>query len=162
MTELKLLRQKDIETVQKLAKEIWYEHYSKIISYEQIDFMLDMFHSDERIILDIQKGCVWKILWFDSQPVGYLMIKSEKEKIYLSKIYLKKEFRGRGFGKIMMDDILEYSKKTNSKSICLNVNKNNLNSIRFYENSGFKKIDEVVADIGNGFVMDDFIYEIKL
>jgi ribosomal protein S18 acetylase RimI-like enzyme len=40
----------------------------------------------------------------------------------------------------------------------LNVNKRNI-AIRFYESIGFAITNEEVIDIGNGFVMDDFVME---
>jgi RimJ/RimL family protein N-acetyltransferase len=43
------------------------------------------------------------------------------------------------------------------KSIDLTVNKYNTNSIKAYEKMGFEKIDSVVMDIGNGYVMDDYV-----
>ena len=45
----------------------------------------------------------------------------------------------------------------NCKSISLTVNKYNTDSIKAYEKMGFEKIDSVVMDIGNGYVMDDYV-----
>ena len=42
------------------------------------------------------------------------------------------------------------------------MNKNNKNTIEAYKKWGFTIIDSVVTDIGNGFVMDDYIMEYKL
>ena len=38
----------------------------------------------------------------------------------------------------------------------LTVNRNNAGSIAFYERAGFRKTNELVTDIGAGFVMDDW------
>ena len=45
------------------------------------------------------------------------------------------------------------------KSIQLTVNKYNTNTISAYKKWGFEIIDSVVTDIGEGFVMDDYIME---
>lgn len=50
----------------------------------------------------------------------------------------------------------------NCKKIYLTVNKTNIKAIRVYERFGFEKTDQVVFDIGNGYVMDDYIYEVKV
>jgi len=42
-------------------------------------------------------------------------------------------------------------------AITLTVNKENVGSIKAYERLGFDNIDSVVMDIGNGFVMDDYV-----
>jgi len=162
MAVLKPVSQQDIETVQQLANEIWHEHYSKIISREQIDYMLSIFHSTDRILSETAEGCIWRLLWEDSHPVGYLMLKPEATRMYLSKIYLKKEFRGKGLGKLMMDFIKAQVVNNKMSIIYLNVNKSNTDTIRFYENNGFMKTGEGVFDIGKGFVMDDYIYELRI
>lgn len=151
-----------IPTVQQLAREIWEEHYTKILSLEQIDYMLDLFYSGEKIKAEIDEGVSWEMLWENDKPVGYLVCKPETEKLYISKIYLKAETRGKGHGKFLLNRAIELAKQNHKKSIYLNVNKHNTGSIAFYERNGFVKIDEGIFDIGNGYVMDDFIYELHL
>ena len=45
------------------------------------------------------------------------------------------------------------------EAMYLTVNKHNDLGIRAYLGKGFETIDAVETDIGNGFVMDDFIME---
>ncbi len=156
------ITQKEISVVQNLAREIWNEHYIKILSQEQIDYMLDLFYSQEKIQLELEEGVVWEMLMNEGNPIGYLVCKIEMEKIYISKIYLKAETRGKGLGKLLLNRAIELARQNDKNSIYLNVNKNNTDSIVFYERNGFQKIDEGVFDIGNGYVMDDFILELGL
>jgi len=152
----------EIPILQKLAREIWDEHYIKILSQEQVDYMLDKFYSSEKIASEIEEGIIWEILWNEENPIGYLVCKLESDKLYISKIYLKAETRGKGLGKFLLNHAKKLAKQNQKKSIYLNVNKYNSDSIAFYERNGFEKIDEGVFDIGNGFVMDDFIMELKI
>ena len=46
--------------------------------------------------------------------------------------------------------------------IRLTVNKYNQYTIDAYNKWGFKTVDSVVTDIGNGFVMDDYIMEYEI
>ena len=39
------------------------------------------------------------------------------------------------------------------------MNRNNLESIAFYERIGFRKTEKLVTDIGGGYVMDDWRME---
>ena len=48
--------------------------------------------------------------------------------------------------------------ETSDKRIILNVNKENP-ARKMYESQGFKVFKEEVFDIGNGYVMDDFLME---
>jgi len=162
LIRIKEILEKEIPTVQKLAREIWNEHYIKILSQEQIDYMLGKFYSSEKIASEIEEGIIWEILWNEENPIGYLVCKLESDKLYISKIYLKAETRGKGLGKFLLNHAKELAKQNQKKSIYLNVNKYNSDSIAFYERNGFVKIDEGIFDIGNGFVMDDFIMELKI
>jgi len=161
---LKLIKisQREIPTVRQLAREIWDEHYIKILSQQQIDYMLDLFYSEEKIKSEIEQGIIWEMLWENDKPIGYLVCKIETDKVYISKIYLKAETRGKGYGKLLLNRARELAEQNHKKAIYLNVNKHNTGSIAFYERNGFVKIDEGVFDIGNGFVMDDFILEQKV
>ena len=160
--ELKKITPKEIPLVLELAREIWDEHYIKILTQEQIDYMLNLFYSEEKIKGELEEGISWEMLYENGQPIGYLVCKLEPEKLYISKIYLKAETRGKGLGKFLLNRAVELAKQNDKKSIYLNVNKNNVNSIAFYERNGFVKMDEGVFEIGNGFVMDDFILELNL
>jgi ribosomal protein S18 acetylase RimI-like enzyme len=62
----------------------------------------------------------------------------------------------------MFQKFVEIAKMRNLKKIWLTCNRNNTNSIAIYEHLGFKKVREEVTDIGNGFVMDDFIFEYEV
>ena len=82
--------------------------------------------------------------------------------MFLSKLYIKKEFRHNGLGTKAFDFIKDYAIKNNFNKIQLTVNKYNENTINAYIKWGFKTIDSVVTDIGNNFVMDDYIMEYKM
>lgn len=124
--------------------------------------MLDLFYSEEKINGELEEGIGWEMLYENGQPIGYLVCKLEPEKLYISKIYLKAETRGKGLGKFLLNHAVDLAKQNDKKFIYLNVNKYNTDSIAFYERNGFQKIDEGVFDIGNGYVMDDFILELNL
>ena len=56
--------------------------------------------------------------------------------------------------------IIDKAKGLNKRAVFLTVNKGNARAISVYERFGFKKIHAVVTDIGGGFVMDDYIYQL--
>jgi ribosomal protein S18 acetylase RimI-like enzyme len=47
------------------------------------------------------------------------------------------------------------------KTMILNVNRFNP-AVSFYEKYGFRTVKEEVIDIGNGFVMDDFVMVLEV
>src|SRR5690606_41873391 len=87
------LKSEDISTVQQLAREIWEEHYLPIIGQQQIDYMLDLFYSTEKIQKELEEGVYWEILYLENEAIGYLVCEVEEENIQLSKLYLKSKIR---------------------------------------------------------------------
>lgn len=153
----------DIEKVASLADEIWHEHYKGIISDDQIDYMVGKFQSKEAITIQLQSGGYQYYLIIEGEaPVGYIGLVLEERKIFLSKLYIVKEYRGKGLANKVFEYLKKLAKENNKQSIWLTVNRNNLDSIAVYIKKGFIKIEEQVADIGKGYVMDDYIMENKL
>ncbi len=58
----------------------------------------------------------------------------------------------------MIDYIEQQALAFGDKALFLNVNKYN-SAIHFYQKTGFVIAKEEVIDIGNGFVMDDYVME---
>lgn len=90
------------------------------------------------------------------------VLKRIKIKFFLSKLYIKKNFRGNGYSKILLNRVINFAKENDLGSIYLTVNKHNSNTISIYKHLRFKIIDSVETDIGNSFIMDDYIMELKL
>jgi ribosomal protein S18 acetylase RimI-like enzyme len=163
MIEFKIVdNKKAIAQVYNLAKEIWNQHYLPIIGQEQVDYMLDKFQSERAIKEQIAEGYKYYLIidnQIDNQvEVGYFSVKDKAAKLFLSKLYVLDSFRGKGIGK----QGIKFIKSTfNNPVIQLTVNKNNFNSIAFYKKVGFKIVEDVVTDIGNGFVMDDYVMEMQ-
>ncbi len=152
---------KDIET---LAYKIWKEHYSKIISEEQINYMLEKFQSYKSMQKQIQDGYEYYIILRNSKNhAGYFAVIPDNNALFLSKFYIAKEYRGQGIGGSAFNFIKDIATKKGLKSITLTVNKENSDSINIYKKLGFVITKELITDIGNGFVMDDyeFSYEHK-
>lgn len=149
----------DFKIIETLAKEIWNEHYISIISQEQIDYMLPKFHHPDVILEQQQNGYQFYLTFFEENPVGYLSIQPREDGLFISKFYLLKRYRGEGLGKKMMDFIKQKAKEMKCHRLYLTVNKYNAHAIEFYKKCGFVIEKEAVFDIGNGFVMDDYVME---
>lgn len=151
----------EIAEVSQLAAKIWHEYYVAIITVEQIDYMIGKFQSVAAIADQIQRqGYSYFLIQPEySAPVGYISVREEGDKLFLSKFYISKEHRGRGYASQTMAFLEQRCKDKALSSIWLTVNRYNESSIAIYEKKGFRIVREQAADIGNGFVMDDFIME---
>ena len=83
-------------------------------------------------------------------------------RVFLSKIYLDSASQQQGLGKIMLAQVVEFAESKAARAIYLTVNKHNEKAISFYERNGFVRVQEAVFEIGNGYVMDDYIYQKNL
>lgn len=148
---------KDAEIISALAQKIWTEHYTPIIGEAQVKYMLEKFSAPDKIYSDLKNGYIYYTAYFDGKLAGYTAIKPEDEKrIFLSKLYVDKSYRGNGISRFIINHIISKYKPLGYNSIWLTVNKNNVNSIKVYNKLGFINDGPLVTDIGGGFVMDDY------
>ena len=148
-----------LDVIESLASEIWKEHYTPIIGKEQVAYMLEKYQSRPAMMEQMEKGMEYYLTSHGETPCGYLGIEKRGNTLFLSKIYLLRYFRGRGLGRNMMEFAEQRAMELGCENIQLTVNKNNSETIRAYEKMGFENHGPLVADIGEGFVMDDFLME---
>lgn len=150
----------DYRLISKLAKDIWTEHYTPIIGVAQVNYMLEKFQSEKAITdQSLINNYKYFTIYNQSDAIGYLSIKKEETSLFLSKIYIKVTSRGQGIGKKSMNFIETQARDLNCEKIYLTVNKYNTESIKAYQKIGFKNIEELVIDIGHGYIMDDYKME---
>ena len=158
LQRIKVVEDSDIEILSKLADEIYHEHYITIITKEQIDYMVDLFLSPSALKQSIEEEGYDYFMYRDGDEfVAFFGIEPEVDDAFLSKLYVRKDCRGKGVGAVMIRDIEEYCKEKGLSSVWLTCNKYNSGSLAFYDRMGFKVEREQCADIGNGYVMDDYV-----
>ena len=144
-----------------VANEVWHEFFPCILSDEQIDYMVDKFQSYPAMKKQMEDGYEYYFIKDNDEICGYMGIHEETEdkKMFLSKLYLKKAHRGKGYAGQTLKELFKMSRERGLNMVWLTVNKHNEHTIEVYEHMGFAKARTQVADIGNGFVMDDYIME---
>ncbi len=166
MDNIKLIQAKtdtQLYRIENIAKEIWAEAFASLISKEQIEYMLERFCSYKAMCENIANDSyIYYIISRNGNDIGYTAIKLDDNRLFLSKIYIYSQYRGKGYSKKVIDIHKDFCKSNNLDAIWLTVNKGNERAIFAYEKIGFKKIGEGVADIGNGFVMDDYYYQLDI
>jgi GNAT superfamily N-acetyltransferase len=166
MQEIKKASTSEIPLIQELSREIWNKVYPTIISQEQIDFMLDMMYGEDALQKQMNEmNHHFILLYFQGIAIGFASysIKSnqEPEVIRLNKLYLQPEYHGKGLGRVMMEYVIQQANLLEGSLLELNVNKYNP-AVAFYKRQGFGIASETVLDIGNGYVMDDYIMTLLL
>ena len=150
--------EKEINDIAILANEIWHQHFIPIIGEAQVEYMVAKFQSYPAITGQIQNdGYEYFQIFIDDKLAGYTGVHAEDQALFLSKLYIHEDFRGNHLATKALNFLIELCKERGLKKIWLTCNKYNSNTLAIYDHLGFEVTDEQVADIGNGFVMDDYI-----
>ena len=160
--ELRIVEKNMIEETSRFAREVFIDYYTDINGLEHATYMADKFLSNKAISDLIDNGAIFKLVIENNQILGFYEVLKEENKVFLSKLYVHSNYRHKGIGRFMFEDIIKYTKDNNLNKIYLTVNKHNTPSYNMYLHLGFKVIDSVVTDIGNNYVMDDYIMELTI
>jgi ribosomal protein S18 acetylase RimI-like enzyme len=158
------IKANQLPIVIELTKKIWPVAYGTILSKAQLDYMIQKFYNETALQELMQKGHVFYLAHDEKENyVGFVSyeINSVPDKTKIHKIYVLPETQGTGLGRQFFELVKEQAKENNQKSIFLNVNKYN-NALHFYTRLGFTIIKDEVIDIGEGYVMDDYVMELVI
>jgi GNAT superfamily N-acetyltransferase len=149
-----------IAKVVALAEEIWSEHYVEIISQAQIDYMLARLQNAAAIAAQLREGHEYFLLCRAGEPVGYAAVKVElpQQRLFISKLYLSKPVRGHGLGRAALQYLAMLAQQRDLLTLWLTVNKRN-SALAAYLAIGFVIVSDLITDIGEGYVMDDYQLE---
>ena len=158
------LDENDIDTLIPLAYRIWHAHYPAIISVEQIDYMLERGYTRPVILDEIKnQGLIWLAIKAGEVMIGFASVGPyAPATMKLHKLYLLPEYHGTGIGASALAEVEQIARDNAASALVLNVNRHNVKAIRAYERAGWHVVEEVVADIGNGYVMDDYLMKKEL
>ena len=156
------VQKQEIQEFSKFAKGIWGEYFTALLSDEQIAYMLEMFLSIEVLEKQFDGEYEYYYCVVDGKKAGFIGLEYEKDALFLSKLYLAKEYRGRGLASKMFAFIEKQAKGCDYHKIYLTCYKYNRHSLDVYAKKGFEIVESVVTDIGSGFVMDDYVLEKKI
>lgn len=150
----------DLRTIERLSNEIWTDYYTPLVGSEQVDYMLRKYLSLEALREQLKEGYEYYLLEETRKPIGYFAFQfRDGQELFLSKYYVEKSRRGKGYGRRAMNLLIETARRHGARKIALTVNKGNRLALSVYERLGFRNVKALVTDIGGGFVMDDYRLE---
>ena len=169
------VRVEDQELLAGLAGEIWGEYWPERIGQAQTDYMIEQFQSLEAIQCQMasENYEYWFLVVDPSQsdspwkaPDGRAIVgftggheEPQTNRYFISKIYLLASERGKHYASRVIQFYTALCVQRDLRAMYLTVNKYNEMGVRCYEAKGFKTIESVQTDIGQGFIMDDYIME---
>lgn len=162
----KVIENDEIKEVSRIAEKVWHSTYDNLLPKGQPEYMIEKFQSEKAITSQMSdEGYEYYLIYFDNTACGFFALVPEREaktEMLISKIYIDNDFAGKGLARFAFDFIIENARQRGFEKLWLTVNINNTHAISVYEHIGFEKVRAVKTDIGNGYIMDDFILEMKM
>ncbi|MBE5317666.1 GNAT family N-acetyltransferase [Pedobacter sp. MR2016-19] len=163
MITLRKAKEDDIEIIMDIAAATWPSTYLDIIGQAQIDYMLDKMYNKGELLKQFMEGHIFLIAEEGENQfgfAGYSIIGHDARIYKLHKLYVLPSAHGKGVGKILINEVFNQVKDAGGSALQLNVNKHN-KAKDFYLKGGFTIKESVKLDIGEGYIMDDYIMEYK-
>jgi ribosomal protein S18 acetylase RimI-like enzyme len=152
----------EIDCLICLIREIWPEVFIPIIGKEQVDYMLVHYQGKDVISGEIKNGARYFFIEDSSRQIGYLAYSLEEDHLAVSKVYLKKEFRGLGLSSAVFSYFEEIARNEKKEKVLLHVNRNNKRAVQVYLHRGFEIVKTVDIPLGDRFFLNDYWMEKKI
>ena len=152
----------DIPVIKEIAEKAWRPTYDHILTEQQTLYMLDLMYNSITLENQIKGNIAFFMVDLGQETVGYFALENVSDQnVKLHKLYLDPTQKQKGFGRKIIQYIKDWALTNQKNSIILNVNKNN-SAVQFYQKVGFTILEEMILDIGEGYVMDDYIMQLHL
>ena len=139
----------DVVALAVIARQTFYDTFTGTCTEEDMQVFLDQFYSEKQLgseLLDEETYCFFAEL--HGVPVGYLQFREdyknfpaikEWKALELKRIYVLREFHGKGVAQKLMDHYLNFAAEKNYEVAWLGVWEHNERAQHFYEKYGFTR-----------------------
>lgn len=151
MVKLVQIPKTDYPALYGFMEETWLDTYLPIIPRGHIESLLHKYLDAGNIENFITKGYKYYYI-HDNVNVGMIVYVEQANGLYLDKLYVLKQYRGKGYSTYAIGQLKNFG-----KDITLNVNRSNEQAIAVYKHNGFE-IDKITdLSVTEGFVNNDYV-----
>ena len=153
----------ELETLHLIGYETFDETFRSMNSPETMDTYLNESFSLEKLAQELGKTyCKFYFIYSDSTLAGYLKLNyapaqsdiNDSESVEVERIYVRKEHKGKGLGKVLMEYAFQQAIQNKKAYVWLGVWEKNVKAITFYEKMGFEEAGQHSFRIGNELQSD--------
>lgn len=156
MTTLIAATTADVQTIHDIAQRVWSVHYiPHIITQAQMDYMMEWMYSADSLAKQMNEGKLFWLIQHEGETAGYISISNEDGHLFLHKFYIDLPYQKLGIGSSILNQAI--TNFAGAIDIRLQVNRKNYKAINFYFKNGFSIERAEDFDIGNGYLMEDFV-----
>jgi len=155
LTELTL---DDLEGLKQISRKTFSDAFSSENSKEDMLLYLNSAFSDEKLTAELkEEESKFYLAKYKEEAVGYLKINfglvqtgiQDKDAMELERIYLLRQFQGKGIGKKLLTQTINIAKQCKMRYLWLGVWEKNEQAIQFYKRNGFEVFSSHTFKIGN-------------
>jgi ribosomal protein S18 acetylase RimI-like enzyme len=151
----------DTQTIHDIAERVWSKHYiPNIITQDQMDYMMEWMYSADSLAKQMAEGARFFMMNYNGQTVGYLSINNNNGDLFLNKFYIDTEYQRLNLGSNAL--ALALAEFSAAITMRLQVNRKNFKAVNFYFKNGFTIERAEDFDIGNNYLMEDYVMLKKL
>lgn len=150
-----------IPIIREIAKITWPVAFGEILSEQQLAYMMEMMYSLDVLEKQFQGGHEFYLYFDTKRAVGFMGIEKNyknENQLKIHKLYILPTEQGKGIGEKFIQYAENKCLEEQIPKLTLNVNRYN-KAVRFYEKLGFKNVKTEDIEIGNGYLMEDFVME---
>lgn len=153
----------DVETCQEIARRTFYETFADGNTEENMTKYLKENFSTDKIQNEIcNSDSLIFFAYSQENVVGYLKLNfggaqtelQDSSSVEIERIYVLKEFHGKGVGQVLYDKALEVATAKQVDYLWLGVWEENPRAINFYKKNGFVEFDKHIFTLGDDEQID--------
>ncbi len=143
---IKPCKTEDLDALRKLSRETFFDAFVSYNTKENMDRYLDEAYHPEKLLRELLSPGSWfYFLYSGNDLAGYLKLNeapsqtdiNDDESLEIERIYIHKNYQGKGFGRYLMNTAEEKAQEKNKQYIWLGVWEKNESALGFYRTMGF-------------------------
>lgn len=156
--EIKKVTINDIDQLQKIGKNTFFETFSAANTEENMKRYLDEEFSVVKLKDELNdQFAEFYFAILDNNVIGYLKLNfgqsqtelKDDKAIEIERIYVLKEFHGKKVGQLLYNKAIQISRQKNADYVWLGVWEENPRAINFYKKNGFVEFDKHLFKLGD-------------
>jgi ribosomal protein S18 acetylase RimI-like enzyme len=160
----------NIDELQKISRDTFLETFAHSTSEENMRHYLENNFSKEQLSKEIEgEHSAFYFTKLEDAIIGYLKINysgaqtelNDQKSLEVERIYIGKEYYGKGVGQLLLDFALQIAKQQHMDYAWLGVWEENHRAIQFYLKNGFITFDKHVFMLGDE-AQTDYMMKLEL
>ena len=158
LMEITRVMPNDIEQLQKIARQTFYDTFSADNSEENMSQYLEEQFSLEKLYAELNnEDAAFYFAKLNNTVIGYLKLNTgssqteikDNHALEIERIYVLREYHGKKAGQLLYEMAIQVAEQKNASYIWLGVWEENKRAISFYKKNGFTAFDKHIFELGN-------------